>query len=258
MNIAHERLRKELPELFADDTLRRDMPALVPRGAALVPELLELAADEGLLDESGDGGGWAPLLAAKLLGELQVAEAIPILVEGLRRAEAGWAGYDGFLLPLGKLAHLDIDAVVAAAERDAGDGFHEALAMSRVRDPRILDLLTARLDEDPELYAGLVASYGDEAAVPRLLAIFDRIPFRPDDERPLVHQDLIEIGSAIEELGGDLGTARLARIDFVVNQRKARRAQERRPPAKRPRRNEACWCGSGKKYKRCHLDQDRP
>ncbi len=22
-------------------------------------------------------------------------------------------------------------------------------------------------------------------------------------------------------------------------------------------RNEPCWCGSGKKYKRCHLDEDR-
>jgi uncharacterized protein YecA (UPF0149 family) len=22
-------------------------------------------------------------------------------------------------------------------------------------------------------------------------------------------------------------------------------------------RNDACWCGSGKKYKRCHLDRDR-
>jgi hypothetical protein len=21
-------------------------------------------------------------------------------------------------------------------------------------------------------------------------------------------------------------------------------------------RNEACWCGSGKKYKRCHLERD--
>lgn len=24
----------------------------------------------------------------------------------------------------------------------------------------------------------------------------------------------------------------------------------------RPGRNEACWCGSGKKYKKCHLDED--
>ena len=25
------------------------------------------------------------------------------------------------------------------------------------------------------------------------------------------------------------------------------------PPAVRPGRNEPCWCGSGKKYKKCHL-----
>jgi len=28
------------------------------------------------------------------------------------------------------------------------------------------------------------------------------------------------------------------------------------PPAKKPGRNDACWCGSGKKYKKCHLDSD--
>jgi uncharacterized protein YchJ len=25
----------------------------------------------------------------------------------------------------------------------------------------------------------------------------------------------------------------------------------------RPGRNEPCWCGSGKKYKKCHLDEDQ-
>jgi uncharacterized protein YecA (UPF0149 family) len=24
----------------------------------------------------------------------------------------------------------------------------------------------------------------------------------------------------------------------------------------KPGRNEPCWCGSGKKYKKCHLDED--
>jgi len=28
------------------------------------------------------------------------------------------------------------------------------------------------------------------------------------------------------------------------------------PPRVRPGRNEPCWCGSGKKYKQCHLDRD--
>lgn len=27
-------------------------------------------------------------------------------------------------------------------------------------------------------------------------------------------------------------------------------------PFARPGRNEPCWCGSGAKYKKCHLDED--
>lgn len=27
-------------------------------------------------------------------------------------------------------------------------------------------------------------------------------------------------------------------------------------PAEKPQRNELCWCGSGKKYKKCHLSGD--
>jgi tetratricopeptide (TPR) repeat protein len=29
------------------------------------------------------------------------------------------------------------------------------------------------------------------------------------------------------------------------------------PGIQRPRRNDPCWCGSGKKYKRCHMKSDR-
>lgn len=31
---------------------------------------------------------------------------------------------------------------------------------------------------------------------------------------------------------------------------------ERDPDAERPGRNDPCWCGSGTKYKKCHLDAD--
>jgi hypothetical protein len=27
-------------------------------------------------------------------------------------------------------------------------------------------------------------------------------------------------------------------------------------PANKPGRNEPCWCGSGRKYKKCHLPED--
>ena len=34
------------------------------------------------------------------------------------------------------------------------------------------------------------------------------------------------------------------------------RAPEASAPEKKPARNEPCWCGSGKKYKKCHQPQD--
>ena len=29
------------------------------------------------------------------------------------------------------------------------------------------------------------------------------------------------------------------------------------PPTPLPQRNDPCWCGSGLKYKKCHLDEDQ-
>ncbi len=31
---------------------------------------------------------------------------------------------------------------------------------------------------------------------------------------------------------------------------------EEKAPVIKPERNEPCWCGSGKKYKKCHLLED--
>ena len=35
------------------------------------------------------------------------------------------------------------------------------------------------------------------------------------------------------------------------------RATKESAPEKKPGRNEPCWCGSSKKYKKCHLPEDR-
>jgi hypothetical protein len=31
---------------------------------------------------------------------------------------------------------------------------------------------------------------------------------------------------------------------------------DEKQPEERPGRNEPCWCGSGRKYKKCHLPED--
>lgn len=32
--------------------------------------------------------------------------------------------------------------------------------------------------------------------------------------------------------------------------------QQREAPARKPGRNDPCWCGSGKKYKKCHQPEE--
>lgn len=32
--------------------------------------------------------------------------------------------------------------------------------------------------------------------------------------------------------------------------------EDEQAPAVKLGRNESCWCGSGKKYKKCHLEED--
>ena len=35
------------------------------------------------------------------------------------------------------------------------------------------------------------------------------------------------------------------------------RINEQLPPEKLPGKNDSCWCGSGLKYKKCHLSKDK-
>lgn len=56
-------------------------------------------------------------------------------------------------------------------------------------------------------------------------------------------------GTTTAVLAGDTIEARMAELNRLFDHAAQR-------PARLPGRNEACWCGSGKKYKRCHLVDD--
>lgn len=42
----------------------------------------------------------------------------------------------------------------------------------------------------------------------------------------------------------------------IMGRRASSRDVDPAPPDKRPGRNEPCWCGSGRKYKKCHMATD--
>ena len=94
-------------------------------------------------------------------------------------------------------------------EHDAGD-VPFVLAALRVRDPRVLDALTRRLEADPQDAALCLEMYGDPAAIPALEAALAKIP--TDDPRsraPLqaVIEGLSTLSENSHETPADSGAA---------------------------------------------------
>jgi hypothetical protein len=254
---------------------------LVAAGTTLVPALMTLVED-ALADDQRDLG-WAPLHAIDLLGALGDARAVPVLLRCLDledeldlRVEQA----EGALRALGTRALEGCVAAYAASPRDA---FRARLAgvMSQwgLHDERIYAALLDTLQRTPELGANYLVDYGDTRALEVLAQTFDALPIREGDN-PLANHVFIELRYAIEDLGGQLTAAqqhKYAQADaprrrFVAQlpwDREApvpptgRSAALARASAARPRprttgqrklgRNAPCWCGSGKKYKKCHL-----
>jgi len=254
---------------------------LVAAGAPMVPALIALVED-ALADDQTDLG-WAPLHAVDLLGALGDARALPVLLRCLDLEDAldlRVEQAEAALRTLGARALEDYVAAYAASPRDA---FRDRLAgvMSQwgLHDERLYAVLLDTLQRTPELGANYLVDYGDARALDVLAQTFEALPIRAGDN-PLANHVFIELRCAIEELGGHLTAAQqrkfaqadAARRRFVAQlpwdldasdvparrttpvARAATGPQHPRTTGK-PKlgRNAPCWCGSGTKYKKCHL-----
>ena len=80
---------------------------------------------------------------------------------------------------------------------------------------------------------------------------------------------VVELCGAIQAMGGQLTPSQQHKLDQVKSHREVFRRsldalvsrkstrEDTTQPRKKLGRNDPCWCGSGKKYKKCHLDADR-
>ena len=260
------------------EALRRQFLAV---GAAVVPALIALL-EEALADDQAEPEG-APFHAIELLGALGEARAVPILLRCLEQDDL----FDG-LAPqaaaaLRTLGPAALEGCLAAYATAPNAAFRDRLAgvLSRcgVHDERIYALLIETLQRTPELGANYLAEYGEARALDVLAHTFDTLPLR-DEETPLANHVFIELRAAIEDLGGHLTAAQhqkfesadAARRRFVAQMQwamdppavpawrtplQATSFASTRPPipseTRKLGRNARCWCGSGKKYKKCHL-----
>jgi hypothetical protein len=260
------------------EALRRQCLAA---GAVMVPALIALL-EAGLADDQAEPEG-ALFHAVDLLGALGDARAVPILLRCLEHDDL----FDGLASPaaaaLRTLGPLALEGCLAAYATKTDEAFRDRLAgvLSRcgVHDERLYACLVETLQRTPELGANYLAEYGEARALDVLAHAFDTLPLR-DEESPLANHVFIELRAAIEELGGQLTAAQHQKFEAADAARRRWVAQlhwDTDPPAApawrvplratsvagphppRPTgtrklgRNAPCWCGSGKKYKKCHL-----
>jgi hypothetical protein len=259
-----EHAAKLPPELRSD---------ILARGAEAVAPLVELLRDESLADERAPGEGYAPVHAVELLARLKAPEGIAPMVRALMRHEPGEVLYDALLHALEEfgtaVVPAGLEALVGASTPEERFGLLSVLARAGVRDERIFTALLAQLQEDPTMGAMNLACYGDPGAIEPLKRALDAYPLAEDTEDLLANQAIIELQGAITELGGELDAAQWEKSERARRSLQwlgglfQRMLEEPHPPSpptapreRRPGRNAPCWCGSGVKYKKCHLGSD--
>jgi hypothetical protein len=254
---------------------------LIAAGASILPALIALVED-ALADDQTERG-WAPLHAIDLLGALGDARALPVLLRCLDLEDELDLRVEQAEAALRALGARVLEDCVAAYATSSRDAFRDRLAgvMSQwgLRDERIYAALLDTLQRAPELGANYLVEYGDARALEGLAQTFEALPIREGDN-PLANHVFIELRCAIEDLGGQLTAAqqhKFAQADaprrrFVAQipwdleapapppgcaaalaRASAARPRPRTTGKRKLGRNAPCWCGNGKKYKKCHL-----
>lgn len=228
----------------------------------VVPMLVEVLEDVELAEEDAPGEGYAPLHAADLLLRLQAAEAIvPLLGIAL---DYQWESlmFNRSVTALKDFGPAAFDPVMEAF-RETDDPEIQAVLVEILgglghRDEEIWKALTGFLAIHPEQAAMALADYGDSRAIPLLSDVCDGLDVDADDGGEAADR-FFEIAHAFQDLDGTLSPAQQSKLERAAVRRmeRWRPLASRRGSVVRPGRNEPCWCGSGRKYKKCHLDSDR-
>jgi hypothetical protein len=215
-------------------------------------------------------GGPLPRKAAELASELRLTGAIPALVHCLEQLRddddpLACAARDA----LRSMGPAPVDPLLEAFERWTSPElrlrFAGALLDTRVRNDRIFNALVQLLEDDPCVGPEYLAEYADRDALPVLSQALDRAVLEHLEPFDIfTNEDVCVLAAQISKLGGVISASQQAKLDEVRRRREAAWAQwnaahPRPTPATRRvtrGRNAPCHCGSGRKYKKCHLDED--
>lgn len=218
--------------------------AVRSRLGELGPTIAGLIGNEALWGERSPGRGYAPALAARLLGDLRYEGAVAPLLRALEKTSELTALGDEAIGALREIGEPAREGLYDVAERyrhnvDSTPYARAVEVLSGLpKDERTWQYLRQGFSEANEmigLYIVLAGDYGDKRAAYHLNALLEeRGTLTADDRR--------ECLESLELLGG-IPTARARAAAYAA-------PEEASVPGK-VGRNDPCPCGSGKKYKKC-------
>ena len=230
-------------------------------GPEHIPELIRMALDEELhWGDSSSDEIWAPIHAWRALGRLRAEEAVKpltLLLAWIDERNADWMLEDlpDVFCRIGPPAvpilanYLDDDEHGLFARTAAARALKEiASSYPEARDNCIAALMETleRFEElDRELNAFLVGNLADLGANEASSLIGRAFAAGRVNEGIVGSWEYIQ--AELDRSGLEVLEPRLAELDKLEAQQHLNEIG----------RNDPCWCGSGKKYKYCHLRDDQ-
>ncbi|MBI4820532.1 MAG: SEC-C domain-containing protein [Deltaproteobacteria bacterium] len=192
--------------------------------------------------------------------------AIPSFIRILLERADVEIAFDQALEGLSRFGPAALEPLLAArasANTELQKGrLDRALASLGCKDERIYVVLLEALARKDELAPASLARYGDSRALQPLMVALDQRDLEESSDVPLAAGfEVTELVGAIRALGGVLSAEQGARVARVTQESEAQvRDYVDRATQEEARRslgrNDLCWCGSRKKYKKCHLRED--
>ncbi len=259
---------------LGDVRSQREWPDYLALGLTLdhVPDLIRMTQDEGLhWADAGSAEVWAPIHAWRALATLGAEEAVPSLVALFDRIDVyddDWVGED---LPkalgvLGPAAILELRDYLADAAHGLWARVAASASLAQIGQrhpearPLCVAILAGQLEDfvqlDPTLNGFIINALVDLKAVEAASVM------RRAFEAEQVDFSILGDWEDVQILLGLRQERRTPHppFDWPDLSEPAPPTQAKREPRradKKPGRNDPCWCGSGKKYKYCHLRADR-
>lgn len=265
---------------------RADIVAL---GSAATPGLIAILEDRNLWDDQAPGEGFAPIYAAEILGKTRDPTALDALYAAFRKVDTDAILDDSLTdairafgqaaIPAGLRALKSWDdpfladlAFIFSELNTAPFNQIDASEAAALHDQELhrkaLQVLLKFFIKHPVPGAELLANFGDPIANDALTVALDRYIASAKDD-PKYRRPIFALAEAIKRLGGELrGVQKGAIMRLKANRSASEAALDRlhgKPVSDESQtvikerhlgRNDPCWCGSGRKYKRCHLAED--